>query len=306
MKLLAAVVNGQTLGVEKLTWDTFEFSGAPFIVIEDFETIPTGRTDISSIITWGSFGEVCNMNYVQVRNELQKLIPNDVESLTIQEKDILREYNLYKYFKIYDRISNSSTIISSNPPIDIDYDLLGYNKKRFFNKGELEKVEYHENFDQLTNVYSGRVVEELRTYYRINQMLSRREMVINWLLEDGTTGWTKNTVKYYAQLEAIQAGVTRRDNVIANLKIEVLGLIMMSSGVTAVQAQQLAVPFLDTYTVNITKYIQGFEEQLRTAILNDTITPWLDLVIPNTGGITIRQYLISELTIDYTINNVNI
>lgn len=126
------------------------------------------------------------------------------------------------------------------------------------------------------------------------------------LLSDGSTGYTKNTTKYYTLPEAIDAGETRRSNVITNLKITVLGLIMAASGVTAISAQDLAVPFLNFYTLQVSKYIQGFEDDLKNSINNDTNFTWLNLVIPNTGGITIRQYLISELTIDYTINNINI
>ena len=31
---------------------------------------------------------------------------------------------------------------------------------------------------------------------------------------------------------------------------------------------------------------------------------WLDWEIPNTGGITVRQYLYNGINIDYTENNV--
>lgn len=262
--------------------------------------------DVTSIISVGEHAHRSNSTYVEIRNVLLPLIPSNKSMLTTQEVDILRHYNLYEYFKIYDRIADGSTIISSHPPVDIDYDLLGYNKKRVFDKGELLRVEYCESYNQGTGVYSGKVVEEVRTYYRVNQMLNRREMSINWYLDDGSIGHRKTTTKYYTMLEVIQAGETRRANLISDLKITVIGLLMAASGATGIQAQNAGKPFLDSYSIEIAKYIQGFENDLKEAISNDSTYTWLNLVVPNTGGITVRQYLISELTIDYTINNIYI
>jgi hypothetical protein len=90
------------------------------------------------------------------------------------------------------------------------------------------------------------------------------------------------------------------------LKITVIGLISMSSGITTVQAQITGVPFLNRYSIEVNKFVLGYEDELKIAIANDNEFTWLNLIIPNTGGITIRQYLISELTIDYTINNTDI
>ncbi len=304
MKLLAYILSGETLGVDKTSWEEHEFIGIVFSACTNSTIIPSDYADISTWQNWAKFGQDTGMNYVQVRNEIKALLPADQSFLTEEEKARLVEYNLYKYFKIYDKIADGTTIISSHPPVDIDYDLLGYNKKRVFDKGELMHVIYYENFNQATNVYSGKVVEEIRDYYRINQMLSRREMIINWFLEDGTTGHSKNTVKYYTMLEAIQAGETRRANLISDLKITVIGLIIAASGTTAILAQNAGRPFLDTYAMEISKYVQGFEQQLKTAILVDTTFTWLNLPVPNTGGITVRQYLISELNIDYSINSI--
>ena len=306
MKLLGAIVNNQKLGVDKLTWNQDEFSGTPFQVIEDNMVIPNGFADISSILSWGKLSEVCNLTYVEIRNEIKKLLPSNLETLSQEVKVVLEYYNLYNYFKIYDRIYDGDMILSINPPIDIDYDLMGYHKNRIFDKGELVKVVYYENYNPFTNVYSGRAVEELRTYYRVNEMLNRRDMTINWILSNDTTGFTKTTRKYYTMLEAIQGGETRRANLISDLKITVIGLIMAASGATAIEAQNAGRPFLDTYAMEIAKFIQGFESNLKDAILNDSVYSWLNFVIPNTGGITVRQYLISELTIDYTINNTYI
>lgn len=314
MKLLAYTLNGQKFGVDKLSWNSVEFSGVTFTACTDTVIIPNNYSDISSILNWSKFGQECGLNYVQIRNEIKKITPSNMSVLTIDEINSLKSYNLYGYYKIYDRVGDGNVIQSDHPPIDINYDILGYAKKRTFNQGELTRVEYYDSFNPSANTYSELVVVEDRKYYRINQLLNSRVMNIAWILNDGvTTGYTKTTYKNYTPLEAIQAGQARRQNVIADLEINVIGLLMQlgtgGTGTTtlnSLQAQMNGAPFLSTYNAQISKFVQGFEQDIKDAIAADTIYPWLNLVIPNTGGITIRQYLIAGLTIDYTENNTYI
>lgn len=314
MKILGYILNGQTLGVDLTSWGDHEFTGITFSACTDITTIPSNYADISSIMNWVKFGQDCNLNYVQIRNEIKKLLPNNLSQLSVDEINGLKTYNLYKYFKIYDRVGDGNVIQSDHPPVDVNYDIMGYAKKRTFNQGELIKVNYYENYSPTSNTYSGLVVSEKRTYYRINQLLNSRTIDIAWYLDDTiTTGYTKTTYKNYTPLEAIQAGQARRENVIADLEINVIGLLMQlgtgGTGTTtlnSLQAQMNGAPFLSTYNAQISKFIQGFEQDIKTAIAIDTTYPWLNLVIPNTGGITIRQYLIGGLTIDYTENNTYI
>lgn len=271
----------------------------------------SGFTDITTILNIGKYAPLFDFNYVEIRNVLSTLIPQDLTTLTNREIEILSEYNLYQYYKIYDRVGDGNVIKSDHPPIDINYDIMGYAKKRTFNQGELTRVEYYDQFNPTANTFSGLVVVENRIYYRINQLLNSRIMNIAWIMNDGvSTGFTKTTYKNYTALEAIQAGQARRENVIADLEINVIGLLMAlgtgGTGTTtlnSLQAQMNGAPFLSTYNAQISKFIQGFEQDIKNAIAADTIYPWLNLTIPNTGGITIRQYLIAGLTIDYTENN---
>lgn len=314
MKLLAYTLNGEKLGVEKTSWNDEEFSGIPFSACTDNTTIPSNYSDISSIYNWGRYGETVNLNYVQIRNAIKNLLPNDLSTLSSDETTILHQYNLYEYYKIYDSVGDGNVIKSDHPPIDVNYDIIGFAKKRTFNQGELIKVEYFETYNPTAATFHNKVVVENRVYYRINQLLNSRIMNIAWIMDDGvTTGYTKTTYKNYTPLEAIQAGQSRRENVIADLEINVIGLLMAlgtggtgTTTLTSLLAQQSGAPFLSTYNAQLSKFVQGFENDIKTAIATDTIYPWLNLVIPNTGGITIRQYLIGGLTIDYTENNTYI
>jgi len=213
------------------------------------------------------------------------------------DEEIIPSLLIYNYLK-----SNDDRILHTD---QIDYDIIGLHKKRYLVKGELIKVEYYGEYNPTTKQHSILVVSEDRVYYRVNQMLDRREMVIKWYDVNGNIASTKNTVKYYSTTESMQELDTRRANIISDLKINTVGLVMMCSGVTSVEAQTIARPMVSTYNLEISKYLQGYEQELRTAVANDAIYSWLNLTIPNTGGMTIRQYLISGLTIDYSINNIN-
>lgn len=305
MKLLAYILNGEILGVEKTSWHGDEFSGVVFSACTDNTVVPNDYSDISSLKNWGKFGEECGLTYVQVRNVIRPFIPSDKSSLSQDEIDILVNYNLYDYFVLYDHINDGSTIINAHPPVDVDYDILSLHKKRTIVKGELIKVEYFGSYDYSTKIYSNKIISEDRIYYKINQLLNRREMTIKWYLSNGAVGFQKQTIKYYSNQEAMAELDTRRANVISELKINTVGLIMVCSGVTSIQAQGIGKPLVSTYNLEMSKYVQGYEQELRDAILNDSTYAWLNLVIPNAGGMTIRQYLISGLTVDYTINNTN-
>lgn len=303
-QLLAYQINGQRVGIDITSWSVLDLNGnREFKVIESGDTIPNGYVDISSIINWSTFGQN-EESWYDVRLKIQNLLPNSLTGLTETELSIVSEYKLDAYYKIYDYFNIDDTIDPQKAPLSLDYDIIGLHKKRGLVKGELILVEYYGKYEN--GVYSDLVVREDRVYYRINQMVSKREMDIKWYLNDGTIGTTKHTIKYYSVTEGMQELDTRRSNVISELKINTVGLIMACSGVTSLQAQAVGRPFLSTYTIEISKYLQGYEQELRNAITNDATYPWLNLAIPNTGGYTIRMYLLDGIDVDYDINNVNI
>lgn len=304
-KLLVYEINEQKPYIDITTWNVADLNGnRPFKVIMSGDTIPSGYTDISSITNWGNYGQN-ELNFFEVRSEIKTLLPESLSALTTNELGVVSEYKLDSYYLIYDYVDNNTYNLNnpSSVPLLLDYDILGLHKKRTLVKGELVLVEYYGKYN--SGVYSDLVVREDRIYYRVNQMVSRREMEIKWYLNDSTVGTTKNNIKYYSVTEGMQELDTRRSNVISELKINTVGLIMVCSGITSLQAQAVDRPFLSTYTIEISKYLQGYEQELRNAITNDAIYSWLNLTIPNTGGYTIRMYLLDGIDVDYEINNIN-
>lgn len=209
------------------------------------------------------------------------------------------------YYKIYDYTPNQEPSNFNKPPFDLNYDILGLYKERKFNKGELYEVNYYGEYDVTGQTYSDLVVKEQRTYYRINELIHRREMNIIWYYDSGLSGSTKQTTKYYTIEESLEAGVRRRRQVVSFLKIATLGLITTTSGVTIIEAEAIAKPFLTDNQLVINLYIEGDEEPFKNLLATSTDYSWLDNVIDD-DGTKIRDYLYSEVNIDYTINNTNI
>ena len=203
-------------------------------------------------------------------------------------------------FKIYNYVNNINPEVFYTPPFDHNYNIVGLSKKRIFTKGELNSIDYYGYVDS-GGTYQDLVLTEYRTYYRKNRMVYKRKLHINWFLDDNTIGAHKTTYKYYSTEESIKLGERRRRNIISNMKINTLGLIQLISGVTQVEATMIGMAFLGVITTEISQFIEGVEDSLKNKILTYSSVgyEWLEGIIPNTGGITIRQYLYSGIDIDY-------
>lgn len=180
----------------------------------------------------------------------------------------IASYQAFYILNGYDYLSEESTpknfkIGYDNPTI-IDYDILGFHKKRTITFGELRKVEYFKSY--VNGVYSDLVVEETRDYFRdSNGLVSYRNLSSKWYLTDDSIGLIKNSVKYYSLTEAIDEGITRRGNVIAQTKSFVLTTI----------GQLYSFDLLTDVKSQIDLYISGYTQPLRDAI-NASVKPYLN------------------------------
>jgi hypothetical protein len=182
-----------------------------------------------------------------VRLELYNLLPEDIKPQYINVQ-----------YKLTDSIES---------PSDINYDILGFHKKRTILFGELKKVEYFKNYDG-TN-YSDLILEEFREYTRdIDGLVQVRNLTIKWLLNDDSIGAIKNTTKYYSAQEAIQEGIDRRGNIISDTKSYTLFQI----------GQTQSFDLLSGVKTEIDLFIDGYTDPLRTAITNST-KPYLTQTI---------------------------
>jgi len=202
-------------------------------------------------------------------------------------------------FKQYNYMSNTEPSRFTEPPYDYDYNVLGLNKKRSFTKGELDRTDYYGYVDS-GGTHQELILSEYRTYYRKDRMVYMRIQQIDWYLDDGSVGATKNTKKHYSLEESIKLGETRRRNVISQLKIETIGLIQLVSGLSQVNATMVGMAFLGEVTDEISQFIEGIEDPLKNKILTCDHHAWLDEEIPDTGGVKVREYLYNSVDLDYS------
>jgi hypothetical protein len=190
--------------------------------------------------------------------------------------------NGYDYLS--EPVNNLKFKIGVNDPLIVDYDILGFHKKRTIVKGELTSIEYYRNFDGVS--YSDLLIRESRTYTR-NEIgiIIYRDVLIEWYLTDNSVGATKSWRKYYSPEEAINEGISRRKNMLALAKTVLLRELNLLVG--SPTNQIYAFDLLTTLSVQIKYFEEGYTQPLRDAI-NSSTKPYLNS--------NIKAMLIEELT----------
>lgn len=177
--------------------------------------------------------------------------------------------------------SNYKITGDTTDPRNMDYDIMGFHKKRTIVKGELVKVEYFKEYDGTT--YSNLVVEETRTFNRDSiGIIQTRDILIKWFLEDDSVGCTKSWTKYYNADEAIQEGIDRRNNMISVAKTTLLRELALVHGVPL--NQQYSFDLLLTIGTEMKYFAEGYTQPLRDAINNSTkpyLTPSIKTLVVN-------------------------
>lgn len=211
-----------------------------------------------------------------------------------------------KFCKIYRFIPESYRYVKNHAPIGHDYKVgltTTLFPKRYFNKGELYKVEYFSDeaqTDLVVNVDINYTRDALG-------FATERTTTRTWYREDGTAHPDiKVTKKIYANdtLSQIKEGIKRRGNVVEGLQMPVLGSMLATvaakSGETEPERQGrillMGRKFLADYKEEFTNYIQDSNKEILSKITaaNDF---WLENVI-DVNGTTIRDMILFELTID--------
>jgi hypothetical protein len=220
-----------------------------------------------------TIGDSVNLNFNDPLSSGEETILNDIVTNYVYNEN----YISLKCFKI-----NKSL----NDPSSLDYDILGFNKKRTIIKGMLVSTEYYNNYVYSSNTYSDLVVSEFREY-TLNEIgiAISRKLTSNWMLNDNTTGLTKTYIKYYTEEEGIQEGIDRRNNMIAFAKTALLNGLKAIYGEPA--NQNYAFDLLTSVKVEMDYFTQGYTQPLRDAVSAST-KPYLT--------VGIKEAVIEELT----------
>jgi hypothetical protein len=96
-QLLAYQINGLTVGIDLIQWDSADLNGnQPFKLILSGATIPNGYINVSSIINWNKFGCMVANDYLVCKNEVKELvIKKGWSNLINAEKDLAIQYYAY-------------------------------------------------------------------------------------------------------------------------------------------------------------------------------------------------------------------
>jgi len=155
-------------------------------------------------------------------------------------------------------------------PLTLDYDLFGLHKKRTFNQGELNLVEYYRNYDGET--YSDLIVKEEKVYNRnMYGLVDTRVQTTSWYLTDDTVGCTKVTTKYFSNQDAMYEAETRRSNMLADAKLYTASQVGLAN----------ALDLMTSVNSEISLYVQGEQTALINSIQTST-KPYLTQEIKDT------------------------
>ena len=177
------------------------------------------------------------------------------------------------------------------PPTDIDYGIVPsprLEKKLTFLHGELIKVEYYGNYNEVTDEFEKPVIVEETVYVRdAKKYAKERTTTISWYLNDGSLhSVTKERKKHYrGKAEKIAESKRRRGNIITDLISRSIDSPIEDDIITTFKAladQEEA-------------FILTGSSDLSTAITNST-DAWLDLDIPDFPGVTMRMFVLDELS----------
>jgi hypothetical protein len=188
---------------------------------------------------------------------------------TQEETDLNNYITNYVYNPDYTDLIKFKINNSFDNPSSQDYDIMGFNKKRTFVKGELKEVGYYKHYDYSANTYSDLVVLETREYNRNTiGITTYRYLTSTWYLNDGNTGLTNSYTKYYTEEEGIQEGIDRRGNMLSFAKTSLL------NGLKAIYGeptnQTYAFDLLMSVKTQMDYFTQGYTQPLRDAVSAST------------------------------------
>jgi hypothetical protein len=225
---------------------------------------------------------------------------------TINEPDIIIPPNV----KIYRYINDTVYHDLSKPPKEHDFIVglsIKMHEKVTMVKGEVQKKEHYANFDGTT--YSDLIVVEDIVYNRnalgfaVSRTTTRK-----WICEDQSVHPdTKISLKYYSANDQIEEGITRRGNLIKSIQQPVMGLIAFAwyqnpyavNTAVILEGRKFLLEYQQEFNAFVNESNKAIIECLSTTsnprYADVTKWSWIDSMTPY--GVTIRQYIVSQLTI---------
>ena len=167
--------------------------------------------------------------------------------------------------------------------LNSDYRIIGYYKKdedtfltdapnsAFDEKGDLVKVQYFQDYDEVTKSFLKKRIEENRVYERnAIGLLTKRTIEHKWFDEFENEIGNKTTIKVYSSAKAYSLQKRASEVLINRASIYLIGAIATNNSGDYALAMQKAKQFLEEVSTEKSLYIDQNKELLLTAITNTT------------------------------------
>lgn len=237
----------------------------------------------SDMYTWNSSTE-----QVELSNDYEVVNPNTLK------------------VKIYRYVTDVSDYNVFHAPIDLNYNTgltTTLFAKRLFNQGELQRVEWHST-DELNDI-----ILSVDIVYQRDSVgfATRRTTTRTWYKENGEEALPKKiTEKVYSidPISQIEEGERRRGNLVKSLQMPIIGFLLSTippkDGETEIERSSriilLGRKFLRDNKEYFTAFIEDSNREVSEIIANSTDF-WMDNIIDEENGTTIRDYLLNQLDI---------
>lgn len=170
-----------------------------------------------------------------------------------------------------------NTFKAKDTQLDItneDFRLFGLHKKEYFDeKGDLVKIEYYKNYDEVNDIHIDLAILEERIYTRdaSNALLSKRENTITWFDVDGNINEKKqNITKYYSAKKGFEANKRARQNLLDKASMYLFQALITNASGNFTLAEQQTEDF-DVLTDDAqSQYVKSTMQPLITIITNST------------------------------------
>lgn len=222
--------------------------------------------------------------------------------------------NSVQFWKIYNFVRRYGDFDTSVPPLDVDF-RSGLTKmlhrKSTLIKGECVKEEYFENcsVDAQGNLtYSNLILSEHHSFVRdpLGFPIMRNSHFHFYDVNGVESAETKPWTKFYSNLEKIQEGKVRRWNLVDNLQMPCVALISLAMTGSQIPTTEVILEgrrFLFDYKKEFDAFVdesnrdivQCFSNPAHPRYASASKYSWINAMTPY--GVTIRQFLIGELTI---------
>jgi hypothetical protein len=259
-------------------------------------------------------------DYKQYKLERQAAYDAWKVQYELQQKGLLLK--IYRYTTT--RIRPRDEI---RPPLDLDY-TRGLTRMLYkLDTKHLGRVVKKEYFAEKTVDESGNVqlsdlivrenIETVRDPFGDPDLI---RTVITWIREDGTDCQETKVVERVLSInreDKLAESIATRQAFLNNLKMEVRGIIVplmiahdeipqpyvdAAGGNPYIAGELWAVKFMETYIVAFLAFEKESNPWILDIMQNDPMLQfaWIDYEIPNTGGVTVRQYILSQFSEYYS------